>query len=129
MKVKINKALLASLPTSIASIVAEFRATTRKSSISVDRRSSFWIQEDAKYTAFGPDGRSITVRAGGEFAGVTDLLPGRECKLPENCLVIETGRFCGLAFLNVYENPSLLRSIEGRSAIDYRQPSTLAIEG
>ena len=93
MKIKINKALLASLPSSVASIVSEFRATTRKSSISVDRRSSFWIQEDAKYTAFGPDGRSITVRASGEFAGVTDLAPGRECPLPLDCLVVETGRF------------------------------------
>ena len=76
MKIRINKALLSQLPPSIAAIVSDFRDRYHKSSISADRRSSFYIQEDARYTAFGPDGRSMTVRAGGEWAGVTELTPG-----------------------------------------------------
>ena len=128
MKIRINKATLAQMPAAIASIVSDFRDNEHKSSISVDRRSSFYIQEDARYTAFGPDGRSMTVRAGGEWAGVTALMPGSNCPLPGNCCVIEIGRFLGHAFLNIYENPTLLREIDGRSVIDWRQPAQPLLE-
>jgi len=123
MKMRINKALLSKLPPAIARIVSDFRERHHKSSISADRRSSFYIEEDARYTAFGPDGRSMTVRASGEWAGVTALMPGSTCPLPENCCVVETGFFLGHAFLNIYENPALIRSLDGRSVIDWHQPT------
>ena len=118
MKLRINKALLSRLPPSIAEIVKDFRDVHQKAFISVDRRPSFYIQEDARYTAFGPDGRSMTVRASGEWSGITELAPGSNCPLPENCCVVETGYFLGHAFLNIYDNSSTLRTIEARMLLD-----------
>ena len=120
MKIRINKALLQKLPAPISAIVSEFRDRHHKTHISGDRRSSFYVQEDAAYTAFGPDGRSLAVRAGGEWAGVTALLPGQTCPLPVGCVIVEQGFFLGHAFLNVYENPPLIRQLTGCAFLEWR---------
>ena len=37
--------------------------------------------------------------------------------------MVETGFFLGHAFLNIYENPTLLRALERRSVADWSQPT------
>ena len=120
MKIRINKSLLSRLPAPIAAIVSEFRDRSHKTHISGDRRSSFYVTEDATYTAFGPDGKSMTIRAGGEWAGVTALMPGHLCPLPQGCVIVEQGFFCGVPYLNVYENPALIKTLTGQAALDWR---------
>jgi hypothetical protein len=72
MKLRLNKRNLALLPVPVRTVVEEWRAQYRKSTISVRNVTSFYIEEDATYIAFSPDmQKRVSVRAGGEWAGVT----------------------------------------------------------
>jgi hypothetical protein len=106
MKIRLNKQFLFSLPSALRVKIGDWSAAHGKRHISVNRATRFYIQEDARYTAYGPDLRSMTVRAGGEWAGVTELMPGGECPLPPGCTVVATGFFLGHAWLTVYHNPA-----------------------
>lgn len=111
MKIRLNKTTLAAMPAPVRDVVAEWRDRYRKSFIGFERASKFYIEEDARFTAFGPDLRSMSVRAGGEWAGVTALMPGRDCPLPPGCTVVETGFFCGNPYLSIIHNPESVPEI------------------
>jgi hypothetical protein len=106
MKIRLTKKLLASLPDALRVKIGDWSAAHSKRHISVSAATRFYIHEDARYTAYGPDMRSMTVRAGGEWAGFTDLMPGGEYPLPPGCTVVVTGFFQGLAWLTVHHNPA-----------------------
>lgn len=108
MKLRISRKTLKQLPPHVASLVKEWKDQEHRAFFSVEDRKSFYIDEDARYTAFSADGtKQKTVRAAGEFAGFTELAPGKHCPLPEGCVVVATGIFCGLAWLTIYHNSGL----------------------
>lgn len=105
MKYRINKALLADLPPPVARVVADWQAEHRKTYISIEDTAQFYVQEDARFHAINlATGASCQVRAGGEWAGVTNLMPGGRCALPANNVVVATGFFCGEPWLTIYHN-------------------------
>lgn len=107
MKYKLNKANLSKIPGPVRDLVAEWKARYRKSTISVERCTKVYVQEDARYTAFSPDlSASQTERAAGEWAGMTRLSPTAEITLPSGCTLVATGFFCGVPWLTLYHNDS-----------------------
>lgn len=107
MKIRLNKKTLAALPIQLRPMVEEWRARWGKSAIAVNYRDKFYIEEDAKYTAFSADLSDVkTVRAGGEWNGVSLLVPGSDCPLPIGCTVLVTGLFQGEPWLTIYHNPA-----------------------
>lgn len=111
IRIRLNKTTLAAMPAPVRDVVVAWRERYGRTFIGFERASKFYIQEDARFTAFGPDLRSMTVRAGGEWAGVTNLMPGRHCPLPAGCTVVETGFFCGVPYLSIFHNPESVREI------------------
>jgi len=107
MKVRLNKATLAAMPEPIRAVVAEWRERYHKTTIGIEHCTSFYIEEDAHFTAFSPDLElTKSVRAGGEWAGATELRPGSRCPLPAGCTMIEEGLFCGVPYLTIFHNPA-----------------------
>lgn len=107
MKYKLNKANLAKIPGPIRKMVEGWRLLYRKSTISVERCTKVYVQEDARYTAFSLDlSVSQTERAAGEWAGLTRLSPTAEIALPPGCTLVATGFFCGVPWLTLYHNDS-----------------------
>jgi hypothetical protein len=104
MKIRLNKQTLSEMSPEVRAIVLAWKTKTRKTTISVETRPNFFIEEDARYTVINlATQESKSARAAGEWAGITGLLPGAECPLPVGVVVIETGYFLGVPFLNIYQ--------------------------
>lgn len=107
MKIRLNKKTLAAMPAPIRLLVEDWQRQWRKAFISLNAVDKFYVDEDAKITAFSPDlSTSKTVRAAGEFAGFTELMPGQHCPLPPGCTAVASGFFCGHPWLTIYHNPA-----------------------
>lgn len=105
VKVRINKSFLASIPEPLRSIVAEWKLQYRKAKITVTRCDQFYASEDARITAISLlTGAEVSVRAAGEFAGLTKLSPTARIPVVPGVLFIERGFFCGVPFLTIYES-------------------------
>ncbi len=106
-KQRINRAFLLGLPGPIREIVEDWQATYRKAIITMTDCTSLYIEEDAKYTAFSPNmAKQLTVRAAGEFNGMSQLRPGASCPLPPRCVMVASGFFCGVPWLTIYRGRS-----------------------
>lgn len=103
-KINIGKKTLALFPSFIAGAVREWAERYKKKTFTIRFRDTVYISEDARLTAFGPDGQSMTANVGGEFAGLGDMLPGQTGQLPPGCWIVETGFFCGNPVCDVHFN-------------------------
>lgn len=94
------------LPEVLQAKIKEWATKYRRRNFSIDVKDKFITREDAHYTAVNlSTGNSITARAGGEWAGVADFMPNKECPIPQGNAVIETEIFLGVRFLTVFYNP------------------------
>jgi hypothetical protein len=104
MKVRLNKETLAAMDPQVRAIVQDWKNRFRKTTISVEASAKCYIAEDARYTALNLlTGENKQARAAGEWAGATGLRPGAECPIPLGCVMIETGFFMGVPYLNIYQ--------------------------
>jgi hypothetical protein len=104
MKVRLNKQTLAQMPEAVRSIVAEWKARTRRTFISVENVQQFYPGEDAKVTMLNlTTGVSQYARAAGEWAGMTRLSPTAAVPLPVGIVAIVTEIFLGQHYLTIYQ--------------------------
>ena len=108
MKFRLNKQILADMPEQVRSVVQEWKNRHHKAFINVERSwpTGHLVQEDHHYVAINLlTGDSKEARAGGEWAGMGDFLPGSNVKIPYGCILIEHGFFCGHPHLTIYQAP------------------------
>lgn len=104
MRLSLNKTTYGQMPEQVASIVKDWQARYGKRHISVETRPSFYVSEDARYTAINLlNGAQASGQAAGEFAGHTGLAPSSVIAIPEGVVFVETGFFCGVPHLTVYQ--------------------------
>jgi hypothetical protein len=104
MKLRLNKKVLSEMPQEVRELVLAWKEKYHKSKISVENVTQFYAREDAKITIINLlTGMSQTERVAGEFAGMTKLSPTATVPLPENCVAVVTGIFCGMPWLTLYQ--------------------------
>jgi len=92
------------MPDQVRALVTEWRDRWHKACISVKTVTEFHADEDAKVTVFNLlTGASKSARVAGEFAGMTSLSPCATIPLPEGCVAVASGFFCGHPWLTVYQ--------------------------
>lgn len=107
MKIRLNKKTIAALPAEVRTLVLAWKEQWHKAAFAVKYASRFYVEEDARFTGFSADlKKSLSIRAAGEWAGLTELTPGSHCPLPPGCTMVATGFFCGEPWLTIYHNPS-----------------------
>ena len=107
-KINLNKKVLDALPFAIRLNVTLWKERYKKRSIYVEQTDKVFVREDAHYTAYSPDTTSSkSVRASGEYAGMTVLSPTETIVLPDGCTIIEEDLFLGTPFLTIYHNSGL----------------------
>ena len=100
----VSAANLSALPTPVADCVREIARSKRTRHFRFSTTDGVSIDEDAKYTAFSPDGSlSKSASAAGEWHGLTGLRPGAFCPLPTDCWLVEGSWFLGKYYLRLYK--------------------------
>lgn len=104
MKIRLNKSTLSEMPAVVANLVSAWKAQYGKAFISVENVTQFYPSEDARVTLFDlASGKSASATAAGDFAGYTNLSPNAPIPLMPGIVAVETGFFCGMPFLNLYQ--------------------------
>lgn len=107
-KLRLNKMVMNQMKESseeLYNIVKHFREQHHIGHIFVKNENYFYTNEDADYTAINIiNGKSHTARAGGEWAGLGDFMPNRQCEIPFGCLVVERRIFLGKWFVTIIQN-------------------------
>jgi len=105
MKLAISKYAMAPLPGPIRNHIQQWKARHRRRFFHLEARAKFYTAEDARYTAYNiTSGRSLSARAGGEWAGIGEFMPNRECPLPPGNWMVEESWVCGTPCLAVFFN-------------------------
>jgi len=100
----VSAANLSALPTPIAAHIREIARSRRTRQFRFSTTDAVSIDEDAKYTAFSPNGSaSKSAIAAGEWHGLTGLRPGALCPLPPDCWLVEGSWFLGKYYLRLYK--------------------------
>lgn len=107
-KTRITKQLLADMPSPVRNMVIDWKNQYRKAFVRVERCQSFCAEESARVTMFnlltGAGQREVVA---GEFAGMTRLSPTAQIPVPEGCVAVEAGFFCGEPFLVIHQHGNL----------------------
>lgn len=104
-KVRITKALLADMPEQVRNLVEDWRSQYRKAFVRVERCTSFCAAESARVTMINlSTGKGQREVVAGEFAGFTRLSPTAQIPVPEGCVAVEVGFFCGEPFLTIHQH-------------------------
>ena len=99
------------MPAPVRALVLDWKAKWHKSFVSVVNTNKFCPGEDAKVTIINLlSGEQQTERIAGEFAGFTKLSPCDDIPLPDGCVAVCSGFFCGHPWLTIYQSTEQVKA-------------------
>jgi hypothetical protein len=107
MKITVKQLKEAGAPDAVVSRVADLMGSQR-SGLSFDSRDvsrGLYLDEDATYTVYSPEGESRTVRMDGEWNGISRGFGSNLCKtmpMPFGAWAVESQWFLGKKLVTVY---------------------------